>query len=98
MGRVDFMYAHKERSTAMLERAEKRWVVGHDVKVLRPEDIIGLKVLSSTNDPDRASKDRWDIEDLMRRFHKTLDWQLVRDYFKLFNREEEFKKLKKQTS
>jgi len=97
MGRVDFMYAQKERSIAMLGRAEKRWVVGHDVKILRPEDIIGLKVLSSTNDPDRASKDRWDIEDLMRRFHDTLDWQLVRDYFKLFNREEEFKKLKKRT-
>ena len=98
MGRVDFMYAQKEHSTAMLDRATEHWVLGHNVKVLQVEDIIGLKVLSSTNDLERAAKDLWDIEDLMRRFHKKLDWQLVRDYFKLFDREAEFKRLKKKTS
>lgn len=98
LGQVDFMYAQKERSTAMLRRAEERWVAGHNVKVLQVEDVIGLKVLSLSNNPKRASKDQWDIEDLMRRYHRKLDWQLVRDYFKLFGREAEFKRLKRQTS
>lgn len=98
MGQVDFMYARKEHSIAMLKRAKPQWVAGHTVKVLCVEDMIGLKVLSSSNDPQRASKDRWDMEDLMRRFHKTLDWDLVKNYFKLFCREAEFKQLKKRTS
>jgi predicted nucleotidyltransferase len=98
MGRVDFMFAGKEHSKAILDRAEENWVIGHAVKVARVEDIIGLKVLSSSNDPNRASKDLWDIEDLMRRYRRTLDWELVRDYFRLFDRETEYKNLRKKTS
>lgn len=98
MGRVDFMYASKHHSRAMLGRAEKTWIMGYEVKVLRVEDMIGLKVLSTTNDPTRATKDMGDIEDLMRRHHRKMNWPFVREYFKLFDREDEFKKLKKKTS
>jgi len=98
MGQVDFMYAHKERSAEILHRAEPLWVVGHTVKVLRVEDMIGLKLLAITNNPQRIKKDQLDIEDLLRRFHKKLDWQIVQDYYKLFGREAEFKKLRKVTS
>lgn len=98
MGQVDFLFAHRKYALAMLQRAEKREIMGHRVKVLRSEDLIGLKVQSSSNDPQRASRDQSDIEDIIRRNAKTLDWELVAEYFKLFDREDELRDLKKRLS
>ncbi|HVO33442.1 MAG TPA: nucleotidyl transferase AbiEii/AbiGii toxin family protein [Elusimicrobiota bacterium] len=98
MGQVDFMIARKKHSTAMLARAKPHPIAGRSVKVVGPEDMIGLKLLSGSNDPARAAKDRWDIEDLMRRHHHALDWELVKEYFIVFGRENEYEELRKQTS
>lgn len=96
-GRVDFMYAGKEVSVAMLARAQEQWLLGEMVKVLQAEDLIGLKVLSSSNDSERATRDLSDIEDLMRRYHRNLDWKLVENYFNMFGRGIEFRQLRKRT-
>ncbi len=96
LGQVDFLFAHRKYTLEMLRRADKKDVLGHSVKVLKPEDLIGLKVQSSSNDPARAAKDHADIEDLMRRNADSLDWNLVQEYFKLFGREAELQELRKK--
>src|SRR4029077_483069 len=95
LGQVDFLFAHRKYALEMLRRAVKRDVLGRSVKVLKAEDLIGLKVQSSSNDPKRAAKDRADIEDLMRRNAQNLDWEVVREYFVVFGREQEYELLRK---
>ena len=88
LGRVDFLHAHRKYSQAMLRRASFADIFGgkFKVKVLRIEDIIGLKVQSSSNDPERYHQDMSDIENLIRSNYKNLDIKLIREYFDLFNR------------
>jgi hypothetical protein len=91
LGRVDFMLAHRKYSIEMLKRAKKIEVFEgrFKIKVIRPEDQIGLKVQSSSNDPDRFHKDMADIEVLIKNNYPNLDINLLREYFKLFDREKE---------
>jgi predicted nucleotidyltransferase len=59
-----------------------------DVKVVQAEDLIGLKVQSSTNDPTRMALDVGDIDRLLAT-GQPLDLDRVREYFRLFDREAE---------
>ncbi len=93
-GRVDFLHARREYSHKMLQRAKQEAVFSGAfmIKVVRPEDLIGLKVQSSSNDPSRYYQDMSDIEQILKRHHQGvifLDMELVREYFKIFQREEE---------
>ncbi|MBI5415267.1 MAG: hypothetical protein HZA29_00465, partial [Candidatus Omnitrophica bacterium] len=63
------------------------------VKVITPEDIIGLKVQASVNDPGRGARDRADIEELLKRHADKLDLKLLREYFSLFDRQDELDEL-----
>ena len=67
-GSVDFLHAFRKTAISMLGRAMERPVFAGTavVRVLRPEDVIGLKVQSMANDPDRRTKDAADIESLAR--------------------------------
>jgi hypothetical protein len=98
LGQVDFLLAHRKYALEMLRRAVKKDVLGRLVKVLKPEDLIGLKVQSSSNDPKRAAKDRADIEDLMKKNSKSLDWEIVQEYFVIFGRVQEYEDLRKLIS
>ncbi|MBU1870106.1 MAG: nucleotidyltransferase [Candidatus Omnitrophica bacterium] len=91
LGRVDFLLAHRKYSLAMLDRAEKKEIIEgkFKIKVLRAEDQIGLKVQSSSNDPLRLRQDMADIEALIKSNYSRLDLKLLREYFALFDREEE---------
>ena len=62
------------------------------MKVLTVEDQIGLKVQSSSNDPERLHQDMADIELLIKNNYRNLDLNLLREYFSLFERKEEFEK------
>ena len=95
-GQVDFLFAHRKYALAMLQRAGKNEIMGMSVKVLQPEDLIGLKVQSSSNDPRRMALDRADIESMMVRYAGKLDWERVGDYFQLFGRQSEFNEFKKR--
>ena len=58
------------------------------VKVLIPEDIIGLKIQAISNDPSRQVKDFADIDALIRARRsqsEDVDWQLLKEYFELFD-------------
>jgi hypothetical protein len=63
------------------------------VKVLIPEDIIGLKVQSSVNDPKRQARDWADIEELITLRQGQLDLSLLREYFSLFGQERKLDQL-----
>lgn len=89
LGRVDFLVAHREYAANMLKRAEEKAVFEgrFKIKVLRIEDLIGLKVQSSSNDPKRMEQDMADIKSLIRNHYFKLDMKLVKEYFTLFNRQ-----------
>lgn len=95
LGKVDFLHAHRKYTRAMLERAQNKELLNgrFKVKVITPEDLIGLKVQSSSNDPGRYYQDVADIECVIRTNYKTLDMDIVREYFELFDREKELKQI-----
>ncbi len=96
-GEVDLLHAFRSASLGMLQRAEDREVLnGMNIRVLRIEDMIGLKVQAMANDEKRKNIELADIEALISRFRDELDWPLVEDYFKLFGFEELLKDLKER--
>jgi predicted nucleotidyltransferase len=90
MGRIDILFAHRPYAISMLQRAQEKSLFGGKIKVLMPEDIVGLKVQAIANNPERTHKDMADIETLLRLYGKTLDWKLVQEYFHAFDLEKEF--------
>ena len=86
-GRVDFLFARRAHGKAMLERAVVADLLGSRLRVVDPSDLIGLKVQSSSNDPSRRHRDLADIGWLLE--HASLEMDRVREYFRLFDREEE---------
>jgi predicted nucleotidyltransferase len=95
-GEVDFLLAHRDISLGMLERASKKTLFSGEIsiKVLRPEDIIGLKIQAIANDESRADKEYADIKLLMSYYKADLNWNLIDEYFKLFNLENKYKEFK----
>jgi hypothetical protein len=90
-GRVDILFARRERGRAMLARATPRSVLGQTLRVVDASDLIGLKVQSSSNDPTRRHRDLADIQALLR--STEVDLERVREYFRLFDREKELEAL-----
>jgi len=95
LGKVDFLLAHRKYAVTMLKRAEEKEILEgkFKVNVLTVEDQIGLKVQSSSNDPERLHQDMADIELLIKNNYHDLDLNLLREYFSLFERKEEFEKI-----
>ena len=95
LGKVDFLLAHRKYAVTMLKRAEEKEILEgkFKVKVLTVEDQVGLKVQSSSNDPERLHQDMADIELLIKNNYRNLDLNLLREYFSLFERKEEFEKI-----
>lgn len=97
-GEVDFLHAFREISCQMLKRAMGKDIFEGSLKirVLRPEDIIGLKLQAVANDETRTMREYLDIEALMEYYKLNLDWSLMEEYFTLFNQTEKFMELKKR--
>ncbi|MCM8784188.1 MAG: nucleotidyltransferase family protein [Candidatus Omnitrophica bacterium] len=95
-GSLDFIHAFRKISLRMLERAKERKIFNgkESIRILLPEDIIGLKVQAIANDPLRRIKELADIEALVDLYRERLDWQNLKEYFSLFEMEEEFRRLK----
>ncbi len=96
LGGVDFIHGFRKYALEMLSRAEVRKLENIKIKVLQPEDIIGLKVQAIANKPERKNREFADIEAIIERFSKKIDWELVKEYFHLFDFDEDFRKLKKR--
>lgn len=95
-GGIDFLHAFRRHTMAMLGRAVERAIFEGEtlVRVLRPDDLIGMKIQAMANDPGRTALDRYDIEELLRLHGTTLDWFLVEEYFDLFEMHDLFAELK----
>lgn len=92
-GHVDFLHAFRPLALEILERAlEKPVFAGaRRLRVVRPEDLIGFKVQSLANNPDRRGKELSDIELMLTVLGKDLDWTKIKEYFDLFGKGGEFK-------
>ena len=97
-GEIDFLHAFRDASLRMLERSVEKKLFGDElsIKVLLPEDLIGLKVQAFANDEKRERLDMFDIESLMRVHGQSLDWELIGEYFDLFESSELFSELKRK--
>ena len=87
LGQVDFLYAHRRYGLRMLEHAVRESLYGLPIKVVRPEDLIGLKIQSASNDANRTEQDMMDIKALLKANPDRMDMELIREYFALFKRE-----------
>lgn len=94
-GRIDFLIAHRHYALEMLKKAVEKDILDgkYKVKVITVEDQIGLKVQSSTNDKERCQQDLSDIEWLIRSNYSNLNMELVKEYFKIFKKENELDKI-----
>jgi len=89
-GQVDFLLARRKYTRAMMRRAMKIPISGgeFEVKTLLPEDLVGLKVQAISNDPqNRYLVDPPDIQRLLDLHSEKMDMNLVREYFRLFDKE-----------
>ena len=95
-GEIDLLHAFREISVGMLHRAENRRIFNETmtIKVLKVEDLIGLKVQAIANDPSRKHMDMADIESLMETYGGLIDWSIIEEYFALFKFNDLFEKLK----
>jgi hypothetical protein len=90
-GQVDFLLAKRKYTQGMLQRARVVPVLDGElsVKTLLPEDVIGLKVQAIANDPaGRYAVDAPDIQQLLGLHRDRLDMTLVREYFRIFQKED----------
>lgn len=86
-GRIDLLFARRERGLGILRRATGHDVAGRRVRVVDASDLVGLKVQAYANDPRRRHADLADIERLIRTGN--VDLARAREYFQLFDREKD---------
>lgn len=87
--RADFQHARRQISLDMLERADRVDFGTVTIPIVQVEDLIGLKVQAFHNNPKRL-QDLVDIQRLMTNNWDKLDFERIRSYFALFDREREF--------
>lgn len=97
-GEIDYLHAFRDASLGMLQRTVTKSLFhdGVSIRVLIPEDLIGLKVQAFANDETREPIDMYDIETLLKIHHRTLDWELVGQYFDLFDSTPQFLELQRK--
>lgn len=95
---IDVLYAFRHISLAMLGRAQNHpFLQGAlTIKVLQPEDVIGLKIQGMANNPLRRTKELVDIESLMAYYGRQLDWARLQEYFDLFELGQEGRRLQER--
>ena len=89
IGYLDVLLANRPLSKEMLKAATENKDLG--IRVLRPEDIIGLKIQAYKNDASRELQDKADIQKLLS--INGLDLKLVQKYADLFGEWPEIQKL-----
>jgi len=93
---IDILIAHRKYSNNMLLRSDLKYVDDLEVKVLIPEDIIGLKLQAYCNDSSREVQDKADIENLIRNNLDNIDWEKIEDYYDIFDLMADFHELRRR--
>lgn len=87
--RIDVLHAFRGPTLGMLDRAESlEFSADTRLPVVHLEDLIGLKVQASVNDPSRHDRDWSDIRMMVQHAARQclpLDWELIGDYLTLFD-------------
>lgn len=96
-GCVDFLHACKKISKQMLKNAMELYVFNKTLKirVLKPEDIIGLKIQAVKNNPERYFREMGDIDEIINMFKDEIDFNVVRKYFTIFDMDDEYNRFKR---
>jgi predicted HAD superfamily hydrolase len=93
LGRIDFQIAHRAKAIEMLKQANIiKTEANIRLKVLQPEDLIGLKVQAYCNNPDRYYQDMADIKSLISS-GVCNDFDKIRGYFTVFGKESDYEAL-----
>ena len=82
-GYLDILLANRPMSKAMLDNALLIKGAKLDIKCVKPEDIIGLKIQAYTNDRSRELQDKADIKALFE-LHSNMDINKVKEYAEMF--------------
>ncbi len=89
LGRIDILHASRPITKGMLQRAQEFPLPGvGKIPVADREDIIGLKIQASHNDPSRHRQDWSDIYSLIEHSAQSgfpVDWERIEDYLELFD-------------
>ena len=98
LGRIDILHAFRGPTLSMLERADRIEIEpGHTLPVVQIEDIIGLKIQASVNDPKRNTRDWMDIRLIIEDAAESgqpVDWLRLEDYLDIFNLGDKITELK----
>ena len=97
-GAIDFLHAFRKISLAMIKRSKDLPVFDGklNIRVVIPEDIIGLKLQALVNDATRKNREYADIEAILAYSTEPLDWNLLQEYFSLFEQQEKYEELKEK--
>lgn len=79
---LDLLLAHRAPSLAMLDNAFISEIL--NVKCVKAEDIIGLKIQAYKNNPKRMLQDKADIQSIISK-NKDLDWAKIKQYADIFD-------------
>ena len=92
---LDFIFARRARARDMLGRARPRWLRGARLRVpvVDAEALIGLKLQALVNAPARRAREEADIEALFTAQRGSLNAEILRDYYRLFDRERDLDRL-----
>lgn len=96
-GTLDFIHAFRPISLGMLKDKQQKIIYNGEmtIPVLKPEDIIGLKVQALANNPAREEFEKNDIKSIIEKYREYIDWNRLEEYFTLFFLTEYYEKLKK---
>lgn len=97
-GDIDILHAFRPAARGMLARAVAVPTFQGDIMlpVVKVEDLIGLKVQAMVNDPSRRVVDEDDIVALLKVHGSHLDWQLLQEFFEIFQQFALFQKLREE--
>lgn len=85
-GSLDFIHAFRPIALEMLTAAAEipAFSGRRKLRVLRAEDVIGLKIQALANDPARRTRELADIEALLEANQGKIEWPRVQKYCDLF--------------
>lgn len=95
-GNVDFLHAIGKSGLQILREAKEKHVLGEIIKVIQPEDLVGLKVLAYANDARREQADKSDIQKIYEAYQTgqlKLDLEKIEFYYKIFEKLEDYENL-----
>lgn len=94
-GEIDLLHAFRGPSLKMLERAEEKGIFGGalNIRVLRPEDIIGLKLQAIKNNPSRKRRETDDIMALLETVGNEMNRPLIEEYARILGMEDLYKEI-----